>query len=198
MIVQSKGQILKIIIDRPKANAIDSKTSLELNRIFSEFEENDDYRVAIISATGDKYFCTGADLKELSQTQGDVDYGPNGFAGLTHFTNAKKPIIATVNGLCVGGVELMLACDLVVASQHAEFFLSETQIDNVPFLVSIQRLLQRLPRNIAMQMLYTGRKMTADELAALGLVNSVVPADLLRATAYQLAEQIIASAHLCL
>lgn len=88
----------------------------------------------------------------------------------------------------------MLACDLVVASQHAEFFLSETQIDNVPFLVSIQRLLQRLPRNIAMQMLYTGRKMTADELAALGLVNSVVPADLLRATAYQLAEQIIASA----
>ncbi|WP_372740159.1 enoyl-CoA hydratase-related protein [Neptunomonas sp.] len=197
LIVQSKGQILEIIIDRPKANVIDSKTSRELNRLFLEFDQSDEYRVAILTAAGQNYFCTGADLKELDEKHGDVDYGPNGFAGLTHFTSLSKPVIAAVNGVCVGGgFEMMLACDLIVSSQHAEFFLSETLIGNVPFLVSIQRLLGRLPRNIAMEMLYTGRRMASEELLTFGVINSVVPAEHLRETAYQLAEQIIAAAPL--
>jgi len=197
LIVERKGQILKIIIDRPKANAIDAKTSLELNRLFLDFEHCDQHRVAIITAAGDKYFCSGADLKELDDKQGDVNYGPNGFCGLTHFDSLNKPVIAAVNGLCVGGgFEMVLACDLVVSSQHAQFFLAETLIGNVPFLISIQRLLNQLPQNIAMEMLYTGRKVTAQQLADFGVVNAVVSAEQVQERAMQIAQQVIDGAPL--
>ncbi|QLC74785.1 enoyl-CoA hydratase/isomerase family protein [Pseudomonas sp. LPB0260] len=197
--VKSNGQVLEIVLDRPKANAIDSEASLELNRVFTEFNRDAHHRVAILTGAGSKFFCTGGDLKELDAKQGDVDYGKNGFAGLTHFTGLEKPVIAAVNGLCVGGgLELLLACDLVVSSSEARFFLSETLIGNVPFLVSVQRLLHRLPRNIALEMLYTGRQMTASELASYGLINAVVPADQLRSAAYELAEKVIAAAPLAI
>ncbi|GAA0690805.1 crotonobetainyl-CoA hydratase [Marinobacterium maritimum] len=195
--VSSHGQILEIVLDNPKANAIDSVISLELNQLFTEFNNDPRYRVAILTGAGDKYFCTGGDLKELDEKRGDICYGENGFAGLTHFPDLDKPVIAAVNGLCVGGgFELLLACDLVVSSKEAHYFLSETKIGNVPYLVSIQRILKRLPRNIAMEMLYTGRRMTADELAAFGLINSVVPKDELLEAAYRLAQEIVAAAPL--
>jgi len=192
--VESHGQVLEVILDRPKVNTIDSETSKELSQVFTGFHNDTHHRVAILTGAGNKYFCTGGDLKELDAKAGDVCYGATGFAGLTHFEDLSKPVIAAVNGLCVGGgFELLLACDLVVSSKDARYFLTETQIGNVPYLVTVQRILQRLPRNIAMEMLYTGRKMSAGDLMNHGLINRVVEGEQLRAEAYQLAENIISA-----
>lgn len=195
--VTQHGPILEIVLDRPKANAIDAATSFELNRLFVDFDNDRQLRVAIITGAGDDYFCTGADLKEFDAHQGAVSYGDKGFAGLTHFADMHKPVIAAVNGLCVGGgFELLLACDLVVASRTSRYALPEATIGTLPYLVSVQRLLRKLPRNLAMELLYTGRFATADELAAHGLFSAVVERQELLATAHRLARSIVASAPL--
>ena len=175
-----QGQILEVVLDNPKANAIDSRTSRALTEVFTGFNADPDLRVAIITGAGERFFSAGADLKEIDATGGAVDYGPNGFAGLIEFPDLRKPVIAAVNGLCVGGgFELALACDMIVASETAQFFLTEARIGNLPYLASVQRLMARLPVNIATEMLYTGRRMSAADLKLLGLVNHVVsPGDL--------------------
>lgn len=191
------GGILEVVIDRPKANAIDSSTSQDLSEVFTSFNADPALRVAIITGAGDRFFCAGGDVAELDRNGGEVDYGVNGFAGLTHFPALAKPVIAAVNGLCVGGgLELALACDLIVASDNATFCLTETQIGTLPYLVTVQRILQRLPVNVATEMLYTGRRMSATELLNLGLVSHVVSTDELRASAHRLASAVSASAPL--
>lgn len=191
--VEAHGDVLEIVLDRPKANAIDSATSLALNQVLADFNVDPRYRVAIFTGEG-RFFCAGGDLKEMHAGQNEIDYGPNGFAGLTHFKDLTKPVIAAVNGLCVGGgFELVLACDLVVASVDARFMLSEAKIGTVPYLVSVERLLKKAPFNIGLEMLYTAREMSAAELQACGLVNSVAPGDCLRSTARQIAERVVAS-----
>lgn len=189
------GDVLEIVIDNPKANAIDSATSQALNEVFASFNTDPVLRVAIITGAGDRFFCAGGDVSELDRAGGDVDYGPQGFAGLTHFAALSKPVIAAVNGMCVGGgLELALACDMVVASEGARFCLTETQIGTLPYLVTVERLLRRMPVNIATEMLYTGRRMTAAEMQKAGLVNHVVPQEDLRNHAHDLATSVAASA----
>lgn len=191
--IEKHGEVLEIVLDRPKANAIDSTTSRALTHVLADFNVDPRYRAAIFTAEG-RFFCTGADLKEMDAEQNEVDYGPNGFAGLTHFKDLSKPVIASVNGLCVGGgFELVLACDLVVASENARFMLTEAKIGNVPYLASVERLLKKVPFNVGLEMLYTAREMSAAELQAYGLVNTVVAGDCLRSAARQIAERIIAS-----
>ena len=191
--IEKHGEVLEIVLDRPTANAIDSATSRALNHVLADFNVDPHFRAAIITAEG-RFFCAGGDLKEMDAAQNSVDYGPNGFAGLTHFKGLTKPVIAAVNGLCIGGgFELVLACDLVVASENARFMLSEAKIGNVPYLASVERLLKKVPFNVGMEMLYTAREMSAAELQAYGLVNSVVPRDFLRSATRQIAKRIVAS-----
>jgi|TARA_R110001599_G_scaffold91286_37_gene239735 crotonobetainyl-CoA hydratase len=189
------GEMLEIVIDNPKANAIDAATSQALGKVFAAFNTDPALRVAIITGAGDRFFCAGGDVAELDRAQGNVDYGPQGFAGLTHFPALSKPVIAAVNGICAGGgLELALACDMIVASAGARFCLTETQIGTLPFLVTVQRLLRRMPVNIATEMLYTGRRMSAAEMQGTGLINHVVPHEDLRQHALYLAECVAASA----
>ena len=189
------GEVLEIVIDRPRANAIDSATSKALGEVFASFNNDPSLRVAIITGAGDRFFCAGGDVAELDRAGGDVDYGLRGFAGLTHFPALSKPVIAAVNGFCVGGgLELALVCDMIVASESAQFALTETQIGTLPYLVTIERLLRRVPVNIATEMLYTGRRMSADEMREAGLVNHVVPQEALRDHAHRLAADVAASA----
>ncbi len=191
--IETHGEVLEIVLDRPKANALDSTTSQALNHVFADFNANPHYRVAIFTAEG-RFFCTGGDLKEAAAAHNNVDYGPNGFGGLTHFKGLTKPVVAAVNGLCVGGgFELVLACDLVVASEDARFMLSEAKIGNVPYLASVERLLKKVPFNVGLEMLYAAREMSAAELAVFGLVNSVVTGNCLRSAAREIAERIIVS-----
>jgi len=194
---ERNGAILEITFDRPKANAIDADTSRRLGELFCDFRDDAALRVAIITGAGTRFFSAGWDLKAAAEgEEPDTDFGPGGFAGLTRLHDLDKPVIAAVNGLAVGGgFELALAADLMVAAEHAEFFLPEIFVGLIPDSGSI-RLPRRLPRQIAMEMLLTGRRMGAEEAARWGLVNAVVPPDRLMDEARALADSIVRAAPL--
>ena len=195
--VTRNGQILEVILDRPKANAIDAATSRMMGELFCEFRDDPTLRVAIMTGGGERFFSAGWDLSAAAEGEDiDGDYGPGGFAGLTELHDLNKPVIAAVNGMAVGGgFELALACDLIVAAQHARFFLPEIFVGVLADAASF-RLPKRLPRQIAMEMLLTGRRMGADEAKQWGLVNAVVPQAELMDKAREYAETIIQAAPL--
>jgi len=191
-------QVLVITLDRPKANAIDVTTSRALHAAFDRLRQDPRLRVGILTGAGDRFFCAGWDLKAAAAGEGiDADHGPGGFAGLTEVFDIGKPVIAAVNGLALGGgFELVLAADLVVAAEHAEFALTEVTLGLVPDAGGVLRLPARLPRAIAVEYLLTGRRFTATEAARWGLVNRVVPAPGLMTAARELATAICAAAPL--
>ncbi|MCH8001984.1 MAG: crotonobetainyl-CoA hydratase [Proteobacteria bacterium] len=196
---ERRGAVLEITLDRPKANAIDRATSRELGDTFLGFRDDPELRVAIITGAGERIFSAGWDLKAAAEGEEglDTDYGPGGFAGLTEIFDLNKPVIAALNGAAVGGgFEIALACDLIVAAEHVEVFLPEAKLGILASGGGIVRLARRLPRALAMEMLLTGRRMSAEEALRWGLFNAVVPAAELMATARALAEEIVAAAPL--
>jgi crotonobetainyl-CoA hydratase len=127
----------------------------------------------------------------------ETDYGPGGFAGLSEFWDLNKPVIGALNGKTIGGgFEIALSCDLLIAAEHVQFRLPELPLGLVPDAGGIQKLPRRLPRNIAMEMLYLGRWLEAEEAAHFGLVNTVVPAAELMNRAREWADQIAQAAPL--
>ena len=194
------GEVVLITLERPKANAIDAKTSHELGDAFIEFRDDDNLRVAIITGAGNRFFCGGWDLKAASEGEAvDADFGPGGFAGLTELWDLNKPVIAAVNGLAVGGgFELALAADLIIASSNAEFFVPEATLGIIPDSGGVLRLPRRLPRSVAMDLLMTGRRMNVDEAEHYGLVNKSCPQDDLINQALEWGNQISKSAPLSL
>ena len=193
-------EVVLITLDRPKANAIDAKTSHELGDAFIEFRDDDNLRVAIITGAGNRFFCGGWDLKAASEGEAvDADFGPGGFAGLTELWDLNKPVIAAVNGLAVGGgFELALAADLIIASSNAEFFVPEATLGIIPDSGGVLRLPRRLPKSVAMDLLMTGRRMNVDEAEHYGLVNKSCPQDDLINQALEWGNQISKSAPLSL
>ncbi len=196
---QAQDGILTITLDRPKANAINVATSRALYAAFVQLQDDPSLRVAILTGTG-RFFSAGWDLNAAAQGEAiNADHGPGGFAGLTEFFSLSKPVIAAVNGLAFGGgFELALAADLVVAADHVEFALPEVKLGLVADSGGVQRLPRRLPRAIATELLMTGRRMSAQEALQWGLVNRVVPAEQLMATAQELAAQLVQAAPLAL
>jgi crotonobetainyl-CoA hydratase len=196
--VRADGQVLVITLDRPKANAIDVPTSRALYAAFDRLRSEPGLRVAVLTGAGDRFFSAGWDLKAAAGGEEiEADHGPGGFAGLTEFFDIGKPVIAAVNGLALGGgFELVLAADLVVAAEHAEFALTEVRLGLVPDAGGLLRLPSRLPRPIALECLLTGRRISAAEAARWGLVNQVVRAERLMQAALELARAICASAPL--
>jgi len=196
--IERHESVLLITLDRPKANAIDSTTSLALYRAFSDFEADPSLQVAVLTGAGERFFSAGWDLKAAADGEAvDADHGPGGFAGLTEFFSLNKPVIGAINGMAVGGgFELALACDLLLASEQAEFFLPEAQIGIAPDSGGVFRLPKRLPRALAMEMMLTGKRLSADEALSYGLVNQVVAPEALLDSALALAEQITAAAPL--
>jgi len=195
--IERRGPICEIMLDRPKANAIDVATSRALYAAFAAFQHDTSLSVAIITGGGERFFSAGWDLKAGEAV--DADHGPGGFAGLTEFFSLDKPVIAAVNGLALGGgFELALAADLIVAADSAAFGLPEVGLGIIADSGGMQRLPKRLPRAIAYEMAFTGRRMSAMEAAQWGLVNRVVPAAELMIAARDLAAQIAAHAPLAL
>jgi crotonobetainyl-CoA hydratase len=194
----AEGQTLVITLDRPKANAVDVATSRALYAAFERLRDDPQLRAGILTGAGERFFCAGWDLKAAAAGESaEADHGPGGFAGLTEFLDIGKPVIAAVNGLAFGGgFELVLAADLVVAAEHAEFALTEVTLGIVADAGGLLRLPARLPRAIAVEYLLTGRRFTAAEAARWGLVNRVVPAAEVMNAARELAEAICAAAPL--
>ncbi|GMG81545.1 crotonobetainyl-CoA hydratase [Paralimibaculum aggregatum] len=197
---ETRGRVLEIMLDRPKANAINAATSQALGAAFRRLAEDDALSVGIVTGGGARFFSAGWDLKAAAEGEApDADQGIGGFAGLTEYWDLKKPVIAAVNGMALGGgFELALAADMIVAAEHAEFALPEATIGIIADAGGVIRLPRRLPRAIAMEMIMTGRRASAAELARWGLVNEVVPADRLMAAARALAERVAAAAPLSL
>jgi len=183
-----RAHILEVILDRPKANAIDLATSRMMGEVFRDFRDDRDLRVAIITGAGDKFFCPGWDLKAASEGDAvDGDYGVGGFGGLQELRGLNKPVIAAVNGICCGGgLELALSADIILAADHATFALPEIRSGTVADAASI-KLPRRIPYHIAMEMLMTGRWLEVEEAARWGLINHIYPAETLMQEARDLA-----------
>jgi len=200
---ERRGPVLEVTLHRPPANAITPAVGAELNAVFCAFRDDPALRVAILTGSGHRIFSAGWDLKEVAQAtdpssvNDEVMEAPGGFAGMTELWDLNKPIVAAINGFAIGGgFEIALACDLLVAVEAAEFALPEMQRGFVPDAGAIQRLPRRIPYNVAIELMLTGRRMSAREAAQWGLVNAVVePAELLP-YARRLAESIAEGAPL--
>jgi crotonobetainyl-CoA hydratase len=183
-----EGAILEVTLDRPKANAIDLKTSILMGETFAAFRDDPELRVAIVTGGGDKFFCPGWDLKAASEGDAvDGDYGVGGFGGLQELRDMNKPVIAAVNGICCGGgLELALSADMILAAEHASFALPEIRSGTVADAASV-KLPKRIPYHVAMELLLTGRWFDPDEAKGWGLINEVLPGDQLMDRAWELA-----------
>ena len=197
LIVTGDPPILEVAIDRPPANALDSETSREMGEVFRSFRDDPAYRVAILTAAGDRFFCAGWDLTAASGGESyEADWGAGGFGGFPELENLNKPVICAVNGLAAGGgFEIVLAADLVVAADHARFLLPEAFLGFPPDIGTV-RLPRRLPAPVAREMLLTGRRMGMEEALGWGLVNQVVVRGELPGAARRLAERICEAAPL--
>ncbi|WBL77912.1 crotonobetainyl-CoA hydratase [Bradyrhizobium xenonodulans] len=183
-----EGAILEVTLDRPKANAINPKTSWLMGETFKAFRDDPDLRVAVLKTAGDKFFCAGMDLKARAEGEtADGGWGIGGFGGVQELRGLNKPVIACVNGMAVGGgFELALACDLIYASDHSSFALPEIRAGTLADAASV-RLPKRMPYHIAMELLFTGRWMDVAEAHRWGLVNEVLLKEKLEARVWEVA-----------
>ncbi len=175
-----EGHVARVTIDRPDVlNALDAPSTQALEAIWQRIETDRDIRAVVLTGVGARAFCAGADMKGGSGRSG-LEYWahstPGGFGALSLRTTLDVPVIARVNGHALGGgLEMMLGCDIAVASDHASFGLPEARVGRLPLdggMVLLQRQIGFRP---AMAMMLTGRRIKAPEALACGLVNEVVP-----------------------
>jgi len=175
---RTQGHIAIFTLDRPKQrNAVNAQVSQELEAHLDAFEANDDLWTGIIcSSAPERAFCAGADLAAISRRE-NIATAKGGFAGLT-MRERTKPLIAVVGGPAfAGGCEIVLACDLVVANTNARFAVPEVKRSLVAAAGGLFRLPQKIPVNIAMEMILTGDPISAQRAFDVGLVNRLVPAE---------------------
>lgn len=186
---ERRGAVLEVTLDRPKANAIDAATSRIMGDVFASFRDDPELRVAILTGGGERFFCAGWDLKAAAEGEApDSDYGVGGFGGLQELPNMNKPVIAAVNGMAFGGgFELMISCDIILASEDATFALPEIRSGTIADAATV-KLPRRIPYHVAMELLFTGRWMDVDEAERWGLVNEIVPKNQLMNRAREVAE----------
>lgn len=192
-LVERDGHVLTITMNRPEArNALHPPANEELEGIFNAFEKDRNLWVAIITGAGEKSFSAGNDLKYMATGQ-PMWIPKSGFAGLTSRVGRTKPVIAAVNGLALGGgLEIAMACDMIVATEQAQFGLPEPKVGLLAGAGGVQRLTRQIGLKKAMEMLVTGQSIDADEALALGLINYVVASDSVMSKARELAAAICA------
>jgi enoyl-CoA hydratase/carnithine racemase len=193
-----EGRIARITLDRPEAlNALDPQHNEELAGAFYRFRDDPEVWVAIVTGTGERAFCAGADLKALiPQAAAAARSGNAGmstpFGGITRGYETWKPLIAAINGYALGGgLEIALCCDLRVAAEHARFGFPEVRAGIFPGAGGTQRLARAIPLARAMEMILGGEQVSAQEALQWGLVNRVVPLTELLPAANALAASIL-------
>ena len=192
--------IALITINRPeRLNAMDAEHYQALSRAWRQVRDEPAIRVAIVTGAGDRSFTTGADIKSFLTAPPDLSemWLTQRDQLLNRGLEVWKPVIAAVNGYCLGGgLTLMMATDIRVASSNATFNLAEVKRGVIPGNGGTQRVLQQLPYAIGMEMLLTGDPIDAETAARWGLVNKVVPQAELLDTAFAYARKIAANAPL--
>jgi enoyl-CoA hydratase/carnithine racemase len=194
---EKRGRIAYVTLDRPEVmNALHLEAHLELAEIWEDFRDDPELWVAILTGAGDRAFSAGNDLKataERTANGGDVQGSARPpFGRITRDFRCPKPLIAAVNGVAVGGgLEMALACDIIVAADHARFGLPEPRVGLFAGAGGIHRLARQVPFKAAMGLLLTGRLFGADEAHRIGLVNEVVPLAGLMAAAERWAGEIL-------
>lgn len=196
MIVETerRGRVAVVRLNRPEArNAVSPELALAVEAALDEVEADDGARVVVLTGAP-PVFCSGADLKAVAAGDGrGVETLRGGFGGVTR-RELTKPLIAAVNGHALaGGFEIVLACDMVVAADDAEFGLPEASRGLFAGAGGLVRLPRRVPTPVAMELAITANRITATRAYELGLVNRVVTRDAVLATALELAEQVAAN-----
>lgn len=191
--------ILILTINRPeKRNALNGATSAKMEEILNMASKDNAVRVIIVTGSGEKAFCAGEDLSELAEIGECQTVTEHGFGGLTNRL-CPKPIVCAVNGTAVGGgMEIAVACDLIVSVKEARFGLPEVKVGLIASTGGLVRMARELPRKIAMELCLTGKLIYAEEAKEIGIVNYVVEREELMNKAIELAEQIAANAPISL
>jgi len=175
--VEHHGNVMVITINRPEArNAVNAAVSIGVGDALEDAQNDPEVRAVVITGAGDKSFCAGADLKAIARKENlyHPDHFEWGFAGYVHHF-IDKPTIAAVNGTALGGgTELALASDLVVADERAQFGLPEVKRGLIAAAGGVFRIMDQLPRKVAMELLMTGEPLTASDAWEWGLINQVV------------------------
>ncbi len=191
-----------IKLNRPTAyNALNEQLITELFELLKEIEKDSEVKVVVITAEGQKVFCTGADLKSASELdeKNALPLIQRGQEMFNYIENFPKPTIAAINGLALGGgLELALACDVRIASEEAKVGCPETSIGLIPAWGGIRRLPRVVGMGKAKELIFTGAMITAKEAAEIGLVNKVVPPDELDSTVNWTAAKIAGNAPIAL
>jgi enoyl-CoA hydratase/carnithine racemase len=187
-----------VTLNRPaQRNAVNGALTRALEDILARVEAERAIRAAILYSSSDRAFCAGADLSEIAAGRGnELMTAKGGFAGFTHAAR-RKPWIAAVRGFALGGgLELSLACDMIIAGAGASFGLPEVKRGIIAAAGGAYRLPRAIPRAVAFEMVASGVPISAQRAYELGLVNRVVADDEVRGAAVALAESIAANAPL--
>lgn len=197
-LTERRGNVMLITINRPEArNAVNSAVSAAVGDALQAAQDDSEVRAVVITGAGES-FCAGADLKAIARRESlfHPDHAEWGFAGyVQHYID--KPTIAAVNGTALGGgTELALASDLVVAEERAKFGLPEVKRGLIAAAGGVFRIVDHLPRKVAMELLFTGEPMSSADALRWGLINEVVPDGTAVEAALALAERITRNAPL--
>lgn len=189
--------VFTITLDRPaKMNAITPEMHMALDEAFDRFAADERSQVCVVKGAGDRAFCAGSDLTAF-KADGSSPYPKTGYAGIAQRYDLTKPVIAAVNGVCLGGgFELALSCDIIVASETAVFGLPEPKVGLIAIGGGIHRLVRQVGLKQAMGPLLTGRNISAQEGLAMGFVSEVVAPAALDEAVAELCSQILACAPL--
>ncbi len=197
------GPVARVTIDRPGVmNALDAAATAALDAIWCQIEADRSLRAVLLTGSGDRAFCAGADMSGGAGKTG-LEYWaashPAGFGALSLRTTLDIPVVARVNGHALGGgFEMVLGCDIVIAADTASFGLTEPRVGRLPLDGGMVLLQRQIGLRAAMGLLLTGRRVAAAEACALGLVNEVAPRDQLDDAVERWLGQILACAPLSL
>ncbi|MDA5108749.1 enoyl-CoA hydratase [Brevibacillus thermoruber] len=202
VLLRKEGAVGVLTLNRPEVyNCLNLETLFTLRRLIAEIDADREIRAVIVTGAGEKAFCSGADLKER-RTMTDLQvqlYIRTIRDTFSELERLPKPVIAAINGVALGGgTELALACDLRVMSESAQMGLTETSLGIIPGAGGTQRLPRLIGKGKAKELIFTARRVHAEEALAIGLVNRTAPPDQVMASALALAEEMAANAPLAL
>lgn len=202
VLLRKEGAVGVLTLNRPEVyNCLNLETLFTLRRLIAEIDADREIRAVIVTGAGEKAFCSGADLKER-RTMTDLQvqlYIRTIRDTFSELERLPKPVIAAINGVALGGgTELALACDLRVMSESAQMGLTETSLGIIPGAGGTQRLPRLIGKGKAKELIFTARRVHAEEALAIGLVNRTAPPNQVMASALALAEEMAANAPLAL